>query len=126
VGRRTARVRSRSRRAYSVGGPCADESFGLNEPDQVDLGQQAQRAIDAGAEAEDYRWFDPDTDFAFILADNSTVALDAQGMAAVFEAGMAFKSALTFAARGKKDWLESEGRTRAELLAFDVAAEWPT
>lgn len=89
------------------------------------LGQQAQLAVLGGAEAGDLRWHGGATDFAWILADNSTVTLDAPAMVALFLAGVAFKTALTFAARAKKDWLLDPARTRAELLAFDLAADWP-
>ncbi len=89
------------------------------------LGLQAQLAVLGGAEAGDLRWHGGPSDFVWILADNTTVPLDAPGMVALFQTGITFKHALTFAARAKKDWLLDPARTREELLAFDAAADWP-
>lgn len=96
--------------------------------DQVNIqgmGVQAQLAIAAGALEGDLRWADPDQDFAFILSDNSTRLMDAQTMAALFQTGIAFKSALIHTARAMKDWILDPARTRAELLAYDLTAGWP-
>lgn len=89
------------------------------------LGVQAQLALLGGAAPGDLRWHGGPTDFVWILEDNTTVPLDAPGMVGLFQTGIAFKSALTFTARAKKDWLLDPARTRAELLAFDPAADWP-
>jgi hypothetical protein len=63
----------------------------------------AVAAIMAGAEPGNLRWHGEDTDFAWIAADNSTVAMDAQTTLAFGQAAMAHKSALIFAARAIKD-----------------------
>jgi hypothetical protein len=59
-------------------------------------------AISAGALANDLRWHSGDADFVWILQDNSTLPLDAQGMFAVSQSAMAHEAAHVFAARAIK------------------------
>lgn len=78
-----------------------------------------------GAQAGDLRWHGEPTDFAWIATDNSRTPMDVDQVIAFYQAGVAFKSRLIFAARAKKDWLEQGSRTRAQILAFDPLADWP-
>lgn len=87
--------------------------------------QAAFMAKAAGAQAGNLRWHGGASDFVWITADNQLATMDVDQVIALFSAGVAFKSALTFAARAKKDWLLAGARTRAEILAFDPAADWP-
>lgn len=91
----------------------------------IAVGTRAKLAIVGGAQAGDLRWHGGAADFTWILADNTTTTLDAQAMAAVFDAGTARKTALIYAARTKKNWVQNAARTKAELLAFDVTVDWP-
>lgn len=90
------------------------------------MGVQAQLAVLGGAAPGDLRWADAANDFVWITADNSTVALDAQGMVELFQRGVSFKIALTFTARAKKDWLLDAARTEQDLADYDPAADWPS
>lgn len=58
-----------------------------------------------GGDPESLRWANPEADFVWITADNSVVPMTAEATVALFQAGVAFKSALTFYARGLKDAL---------------------
>lgn len=65
--------------------------------------QLAMGYLAAGGDPSSLRWADPDNDFVWITADNGTIALTAADTIAMFQAGVAFKSALTFYARAMKD-----------------------
>lgn len=73
-----------------------------------------------GAAAGDLRWADPDSDFEWIAADNSVVAMDAPTVVAFGQAYMAFERELVFAASAIK------ARIRAgETVSIETAPEWP-
>ena len=116
-------------RRISGGFALNGKTFQTRQSDRENIstmGVQAQLAVLGGAQVGDLHWHgDPDNAFRWITGDNTTVELDAQGMVELFERGVTFKSALTFTARAKKDWLLNPTRTREELAAFDVAADWP-
>ena len=59
-------------------------------------------AIGAGAQLDDLRWHSGDTDFVWILQDNSVLSLDAQGMFEVAQVAMAHEAAHVFAGRAIK------------------------
>lgn len=65
--------------------------------------QLALAYLGAGGDPLSLRWANPDADFVWIAADNQTVELTAPDVVALFQAGVAFKSALTFYARAMKD-----------------------
>lgn len=65
--------------------------------------QLALAHLGAGGDPLSLRWANPDADFVWIAADNQTVPLTAADVVALFQAGVAFKSALTFYARAMKD-----------------------
>lgn len=65
--------------------------------------QLAMGYLAAGGDPSSLRWADPDNDFVWITADNGTIPLTAPDTIAMFQAGVAFKSALTFYARAMKD-----------------------
>lgn len=65
--------------------------------------QLAMGYLAAGGDPLSLRWADPDNDFVWITADNGTIPLTAADKIAMFQAGVAFKSALTFYARAMKD-----------------------
>lgn len=54
-------------------------------------------AISSGAQIGDLRWSDPDSDFAWITADNSRVPMDAQTVIELAKAASAHRTKLTFA-----------------------------
>lgn len=54
-------------------------------------------AITNGAQSGDLRWSDPDSDFAWIAADNSRVPMDAQAVIELAKAASAHRTKLTFA-----------------------------
>ena len=83
--------------------------------------QLAMGAIGQGAQPGDLRWADPDEDFVWITADNQLVPLDAPQVVALFQAGVAFKSALTFHARALKDALLEA----ADPLTVNIETGWP-
>jgi hypothetical protein len=58
---------------------------------------EALIAVIGGAQPGDLRWSDPAEDFAWIAADNSRVAMDAQTVIALGKAASAHRSAHTFA-----------------------------
>jgi len=60
-------------------------------------------AVAAGAATGNLRWADPDNDFVWIAADNSTLPLDAPTMIALGQAAMKHVSDYVFAARSIKD-----------------------
>lgn len=65
--------------------------------------QLALAYLGGGGDPSSLRWANPDADFVWIAADNQTVPLTAPEVVALFQAGVAFKSALTFYARAMKD-----------------------
>lgn len=84
-------------------------------------GDRADRAIDGGAQPGDLTW-DSTTGgqpFVWIDADNNLLPLDAQGMAALRDAGEAFKQSCTFYARALKDQVQAGGNP-------DINSGWPT
>lgn len=96
--------------------------------DQTRLQGAAQLAFmakAAGAQAGNYRWSNPNSDFTWIAADNTRVTMDVNDVLGLFQAGAVFETTLVFACRAKKDWVIDPARTRAELLAFDPTAGWP-
>ena len=60
-------------------------------------------AIGAGAQPNDLRWHGGNSDFVWILQDNSILPLDAQGMFAVSQSAMAHEAAHVFAGRTIKE-----------------------
>jgi len=81
----------------------------------------ALAALMAGAQTGDYHWHgDPETEFAWIAADNISHPMDAQTMFAFGKAAMAHKQLHIFAARALKDM---------EPIPADFATNpvyWPT
>ncbi len=78
----------------------------------------AMAYLAAGGDPDDLRWADPDKDFGWIIEDNSTMPMTAPMTVALFQAGVAFKAALTFHARDTKD---------AVLAAADpTSVDWMT
>lgn len=65
--------------------------------------QLALAYLGAGGDPLSLRWSNPDADFVWIAADNQTVPMTADDVVALLQAGVAFKSALTFYARAMKD-----------------------
>lgn len=65
--------------------------------------QLAMGYLGAGGDPASLRWANPDADFVWIAADNRTVPMTAMDVVGMFQAGVAFKSALTFYARAMKD-----------------------
>jgi hypothetical protein len=63
----------------------------------------AKMAIEAGAQPGNYRWANPDSDFVWITTNNTLVQMDAFDVLGLYQAGMQFKSNLTFKARQMKD-----------------------
>lgn len=84
--------------------------------------QLAIAAIGQGAQPGDLRWADPGSDFVWITADNALVPLDAHTTVAMFQAGIAFKSALTFHARALKDAIIAA----ADPTSVDIQGGWPS
>lgn len=82
--------------------------------------QLALAYLGAGGDPTSLRWADPTKDFGWITEDNSTVQMTAPAVVALFQAGIAFKSALTFRARDLKD---------AQIAAYpeviDITTGWP-
>ncbi|TAA50363.1 DUF4376 domain-containing protein [Shinella sp. JR1-6] len=66
-------------------------------------GTAALGAMMQGALPGDYRWHGGDSDFAWIAADNTLNAMDAQTVYAFGQAAMAHKQAHIFAGRALKD-----------------------
>lgn len=84
--------------------------------------QLALAYLGADGDPSSLRWANPDADFVWIAADNQTVPLTAADVVALLQAGVAFKSALTFYARAMKD---------AVIAAEDPSSvpwrdNWPT
>lgn len=69
----------------------------------VSAGTQALAAIINGAQPSNLRWANPDRDFTWICADNSTVTMDAQTCFAFAQSAALWKSGHMIAARTIKD-----------------------
>lgn len=83
--------------------------------------QLALAHLSSGRDQESLRWASPDADFVWITADNGTISLTAPQTVAMFQAGVAFKSALTFYARAMKDnVIEAE-----DPSSVDWQGGWP-
>lgn len=83
--------------------------------------QLAMAFMAAGGDPESLRWADPDKDFVWIAADNTIIPMSPMDVVALFQAGVAFKSALTFYARALKDAvIDAEDPT-----TVDVIGGWP-
>lgn len=63
----------------------------------------ATMAMMKGAAAGNLKWSDPERDFVWIAADNSTVTMDAPTVAEFGQAAAARKQALIYAGRELKD-----------------------
>jgi hypothetical protein len=90
----------------------------------IGMGLAAVAAIGAGAQPDDLQWAIPGQDFAWITADNRLVPLDAFGMVALYQRGVAFKAAQTFYARGLKDAVLAAA-TPDHAQAIVDGADWP-
>lgn len=66
-------------------------------------GSSAGIAAAMGAVAGNFRWADPDTDFAWLAKDNQIVLMDAPTCFQFSQAAMQHKSTHIFAARAIKD-----------------------
>lgn len=75
----------------------------------------------AGGDPDTLRWSNPAADFAWITEDNTTMPMSASAVVALFQAGVAFKSALTFFARDLKDAVIAA----ADPSSIDIEAGWP-
>lgn len=79
----------------------------------------ALAAVIGGAGSGNFRWSDPDYDFAWIAADNTTVTMDAPTMVAFGKASAEWKSAHIYAARVLKD-------TNPIPADYKDNAHWPS
>lgn len=75
-----------------------------------------------GGDPDTLRWSNPAADFGWITEDNTTMLMSASLVVAMFQAGVAFKSALTFFARDLKDAVIAA----ADPSSIDIEAGWPT
>lgn len=66
-------------------------------------------------------WSNPSADFGWITEDNTTMQMSASAVLALFQAGVEFKSALTFFARDLKDAVIAA----ADPSSIDIEAGWP-
>jgi hypothetical protein len=76
----------------------------------------------AGGDPDETKWADGVNEFAWITEDNSTVVLSAGMVVALFQAGVAYKSALTFYARALKDAIIAA----EDPKTVDVVSGWPS
>lgn len=81
----------------------------------------AMAYIGAGGSPDETKWADPESDFEWILEDNGRTVLSAGAMVALFQAGVAFKSAQTFYARALKDALSEAD----DPSTVDIINGWP-
>lgn len=85
----------------------------------------AERLADAwlraGGDPDTLRWANPGADYGWIVEDNSTVPMSASDIVALFQAGVAFKAALSFFARTLKDAVIAA----ADPSSIDIEAGWP-
>lgn len=104
----TAAVDAERDRRIDGGFTFAGHRFQSRPSDRENVMGAAQLALAAmsqGAGAGNLRWADPDQDFVWITAENDLFPMDAPTTVGLFQAGVAFKSRLTFYARGLKDAL---------------------
>lgn len=85
----------------------------------VGAGTLALAAIINGAQPSNLRWANPDRDFTWICADNSTVTMDAQTCFAFAQAAAQWKSSHILTARTIKD-------TNPIPSDFAANARWPS
>ena len=85
----------------------------------VGAGTLALAAIINGAQPSNLRWANPDRDFAWICADNSTVTMDAQTCFAFAQAAAQWKSSHILTARTIKD-------TSPIPSDYAANARWPS
>lgn len=81
----------------------------------------AMAYIGAGGSPDETKWADPENDFEWILEDNGRTALSAGAVVALFQAGVAFKSAQTFYARALKDAIAEAD----DPSTVDIINGWP-
>lgn len=120
----TARVDAERDRRIDGGFTFIGHIFQSRPSDRENVMGAAQLAIAAigqGAQPGDLRWADPESDFVWITADNAPVPLDAHTTVAMFQAGIAFKSGLTFHARALKDAIIAA----ADPASIDIMDGWP-
>lgn len=84
--------------------------------------RMASAWLSAGGDPDTLRWANPSADYGWIVEDNSTVPMSASDIVALFQAGVAFKAALSFHARELKDAVIAA----ADPLSVDIEAGWPT
>jgi hypothetical protein len=84
----------------------------------------ASMAISQGAQAGNYRWASPSSDFVWITADNQLVQMDAFNVLQLYQAGLQFKTTLTFVARSIKNAL-LEATTLEDLEAISCQVSLP-
>lgn len=107
-------------RRIALGFPYQGKIFQSRPDDFTNLNGASTAAVAAvlnGSQPGDYRWANPDRDFAWIATDNSFVPLDAVGMIALGSAAMANRSRLIFVASAIK------ARIRAGEAFADVTAD---
>lgn len=83
--------------------------------------QMAIAYIGAGGDPNETKWADPSSDFEWILEDNSRVVMSAGDVVTLFQAGVAFKTAQTFYARGLKDSVSATD----DPWSIDINTGWP-
>lgn len=81
----------------------------------------AMAYIGAGGSPDETKWADPENDFEWILEDNGRTVLSAGAVVALFQAGVAFKSAQTFYARALKDAIAEAD----DPSTVDIINGWP-
>ena len=81
----------------------------------------ASMAISSGAVAGNYNWTGNGTEFVWITADNTLVQMDPYDVLGLYNAGLTFKSTLTFVARGiKNSILAAETIEALDLISCQV------
>lgn len=83
--------------------------------------QLAMAWLGGGGDPDSLRWSDPEHDFGWITEDNTTMPMSATTVVAMFQRGVAFKSALTFFARDLKDAVIAA----VDPASIDIEAGWP-
>lgn len=119
-----ARIDKERDRRIDGGFTFRDTPFQSRPSDRENIMGAAQLAMAfmaAGGNPETLRWADPDNDFVWIAADNTIVPMSAMDVVALFQAGVAFKSALTFYARALKDAVIDD----EDPTTVDVVNGWP-
>lgn len=96
------------------------QSRSQDQENVLGLYNMAKEAIAAGAEPGNLRWFDPDVDFTFITANNALLPVDAQGMIALFQAGVSYKASLTFKAFDGKAAINAANTVTDAQAAFNA------